>query len=149
MSLTVAELCDLIADDLADIARSIDSGYLDWRYMQPDILQAEHAPWLAVFPPSTTHNLVATPDQFFDDDTIIVEWAASIVTDEQGGPDTPALVKAAIAAATPILDRLKSYASGLPGLDNQTVATLASTARATNLALVWRQTSTLVVNTPQ
>lgn len=144
----VADLCDTIADDLADLALAIDPDYVDWRYMHPDVLQAEHTPWLAVYPPATNHTLVATPDQYFDDDTIIVEWAVSIASDDQGGPDTPALVRAAILAAAPILDRLKTYASGLPGLDNQTVGTLVGTTRLTDVGLVWRQTSTLVINTP-
>jgi hypothetical protein len=148
MTINVADLCDVIAEDLADIAGAIDPDYMDWRYMHPDVLQAEHAPWLAVYPPATTHTLVATPDQFFDDDEITIEWAVSIASDDQGGGDTPALIRDAIFAAAPFLDRLKSYASGLPGLGNQLVGTLASTARATDVGVVWRQTSRLIVNTP-
>jgi hypothetical protein len=144
----VVDLCDTIADDLADIARAIAPDYMDWRHMHPDVLQAENAPWLAVYSPATTHLLVATPGQFFDDDEITIEWAVSIASDDQGGVDTPAVVRDAILAAAPFLDRLKSYAEGLPGLGNQLVGTLASTARATDVGLVWRQTSRLVVNTP-
>jgi hypothetical protein len=144
----VADLCDTIADDLADIARAIDPDYLDWRYMHPDVLSAENAPWLAVYPPATTHTLLATPDQYFDDDEITIDWAVSIASDDQAGPDTPALVRTAIIAAAPFLDRLKSYADGLPGLGNQLIGTLASTTRLTDVGLVWRQTSRLVVNTP-
>lgn len=140
-------VCDAIADDLAGLARAIDDTFLDWRYVRPDMLEATHAPWLAVYSPQTTHSLVATPDEYVDELEVTVEWAVSIADEAEtvnaGAPD---IVRQAVADLEPLMDRLRSYASGIPGLDNQTVATMAITTRDATIGLVWRQTVRLNVS---
>jgi hypothetical protein len=135
-----------IADDLAPLAQAIDVDYLDWRHVRPDLLDATSAPWLAVYSPQTTHSLVATPDEYVDELEVTVEWAVSIAdeadTISAGAPD---IVRQAMADLEPMWDRMRSYASGVPGLDNQTVATMALTTRDATVGLVWRQTVRLNV----
>jgi hypothetical protein len=148
MSLTVVDLVDSIAGDLASIAVELaGASYTDWRYVAPDALTVERAPWLAVYPAVTNHRLIATPDQYEDEDSIEIEWAVSIADGaEAGQPQLPVQIRPTVIAATAIVDRLRTYADGLPGLTNQIVGTLVSTSRPTALDLVWRQVSILEVS---
>jgi hypothetical protein len=145
-ALTVVDFCDAIAEDLALIAAGIAGLYLDWRYAPLAVgLSASNAPWLAVYAPSSTHTLVDTTD-FMDDDNVEVQWAVSVAGDVEDGSGTPALVRAAIVAAVPLREQLKTYAQGLPGLGNQVLGTLLSSARSTSEGMVFAQTWRLTVN---
>jgi hypothetical protein len=141
------DVVNAIADDLSSLAQAVDDTYLDWRHVRPDLLDATSAPWLAVWAPQTTHTLVATPDEYMDELEVTVEWAVSIAdeadTISAGAAD---IVSQAMADIEPIWDRMRTYASGVPGLDNQTVATMATTTRDATVGLVWRQTVRLNVS---
>lgn len=152
MSYTIADIVDAIADDLAPIAKKASPGannqYTDWRHASPDMLGPEQAPWLAVYSASTLHTLIATISQYQDEDDITIEWAVSLTPDvEQGGVLNPDIVKAAQLQAAPFLERIRTYAEGLPApFTNQVLGTLTRTTRDDTRALVYRQVWTLTVN---
>jgi hypothetical protein len=59
------------------------------------------------------------------------------------------VVRAAELAGHPILEQLRTYASGLPTpFDNQFLATLISSSRDTDTAMVFSQAWTLGINRP-
>ena len=146
MTVLVTDLCTAIAADIRATG-DLPTDYFEWLHVPPDELGSEQTPWLAVYTPGTDHTLESTEDQYLDDHTIEVEWAVSIADQaELGGIGDPDIAAAAVAVFTPVIDRMRGYAAGVPGETNQIQAVLVATARRTGPALVYRQTVTLRVS---
>jgi hypothetical protein len=168
MTYTVTEIIDAIAGDLRPVVAAAalalaneelgglgsalgPNGYTEWLYKKPNTLQAENAPWLAIFSPSSRHELISTMEgrgEYMDNDEVVVEFAVSIgQTADMGGQGAPAIARAAIEAAIPILERLRTYASGLPApFTDQVVGTLRQTDRGDERSFAFVQSWTLIVN---
>lgn len=150
VSFDLNTIVDAIAVDLAPIAKAATpgpKGYTDWRYLEPELLTLDSAPWLAIYSPTSSYQLIATFDDYQDDDQIVIEWAVPIgQTAEDGGAGAPAVAKAAIDQAAPLLAQLRTYAQGLPTpFTDQVVGTLSRSQRMSDRALVFAQQWTLVV----
>jgi hypothetical protein len=148
MPYTVVDFIDAVAGDLATVTATLASGVLDWRYLPPDLLTVDSAPWLAVYPGPVTHELIATPDEYHDLTVLEIDWSVVLPDPQLGGAGAMAQMRPEIVAATAIIDRMRAYADGLPGIGNQVVATLMATTRSTGHDLVWSQITTLEISEP-
>lgn len=148
---TIADFVDAVADDLVQIATDLAgaANYTDWRHSPPDFLMADSAPWLAVWSPETVHDLEGTiggRGDFTDSDTLAIQWGISIGQyAEQGGAGRDSPVRDAIVGLVPLVERLRTYTSGLPGFTNQVLGTLTRTDRSVDRGFAWTATYELTI----
>lgn len=140
-------IVDAVADDLRQHLDVTDDA-IDWRHASPDGLTAENAPWLAVWIPTTSYELLGTETGgvvYEDRDTVTIEWAEAIddVESLTQGEDRSNVARMRRARA--IVDRLRTYASAIPGLTQTVEGTLVSTAYDTREGGVWTARTTLAL----
>ena len=131
----LADAITAIRDDLiANVAALTDVA--TWRFHEPAHLSADDAPYLAVYARSSPHALVATLNYYTVGHAVRVDYAVNAVAAQEGGGDED-MAETALNDAQSVVDRLQSYASGLPSPAGDLYGVLGSVTYRLTPAFVW------------
>jgi hypothetical protein len=119
---TLSDLVDAVAADLAGLTLPTHSV---WKYVDPPVLRPDLGAMLGIFPRETDPTMLATNSSYQQDDRIVVAWYQPVIpSPETGGIGDPAVAATALATAETIFARLRTYGTAVPGLADESEATV-------------------------
>lgn len=126
MSFSLAATIDAIASDLSAQAGSLGlPSFVTQKYARPLIENVEIAkPVLAVFPFGMDPDPLTTSGLYTNPNIITIGWFEPIPESLETGLVDPAKALAALNRCEAIIERLKTYFAGIPGLGQQCDATV-------------------------
>lgn len=118
----VLGLVDAVAADLNGLSLPAHETV---KYLDPPVLRSDKGKVLSVFVRETDHEVLVTEGDYEDTDTIVVAWYVPLNAET----DLSAQGLTITQDSEKIIDRLKTYANGIPGVAQQTEATLFRSER--------------------
>ena len=118
MSYTTKQVVDAINADIQGLALP-DHGtflYADARMLRYDVKKS----WLQIFPTVEVHDVVTTMGTYDNLVTICIEWTTQTFNGTESNIDDQPTAEQHLSTSDLIADRLRSYAAGVPGLNNVT-----------------------------
>lgn len=126
MSFSLVETIDAVASDLTAQAGALGlPAFSTQKYAKPLIENVEIAkPILAVFPFGMDAEVLSTSGDYQNPNIITVGWFEPVPESLEAGVVDPAKASAALRRAEKMIERLKTYYAAVPGLGQQSEATI-------------------------
>jgi hypothetical protein len=145
----ITALIDAIAADLDTLALP---EHRVARYFDPPLPSSDRGPLLAVFIRDESFESLNTAVQggsvdYTEDLELVVTWYEPAVALVDGAPVGDDVARRALQAANTITDRLRTYATTIPGFAPQTEATLTQARYGLVEGMVWMAEARMRVRT--
>lgn len=140
------DLRELVDAVLADLEQLALPAHQVRKYVEPRIVTPELTPLLAVYPYDSQFQHVATEQDYTATHDLRVAWVRDVTAGvETGGEGDEETATKALAEAELLLQQLKTYADGMPGLPHLYASLATATFRLVN-GLIWRCEATISVD---
>lgn len=118
MSQGTKQVIDAVVADLHDLPLPKHGVFLyaDARALRYDV----HKSWLQIFPTVEVHDVVMTMGTYDTFLTVCIEWSTQTFSGVESNVADQSIAETYLQVSDIIAERLRSYANGVPGLDNVT-----------------------------